>query len=322
MKHPVAVLPAQFAPRSSIGVRNYAESLAQALAGVCGRESPVLDSPRHPRVGGHFHIANSTRRLLPFLLKVSEPVLLTIHDLVPRARLLRVMLPPVQYRLLRRFPAVVHSEDAKEWLLSRGLHRDAQVIPHAADHISLPTGKIAQIRSSFMGESRLLLVCAGILNRQKMIPDIIKAVSRIPRLALLLSGRIADAETRKALDAAGINVHHLPEPDDRIFREVIAAADYLLNFRRESVGESSGPVALAHAAGVPVLGYAIGAQAEFGSAADELFPLDVPIVDCLRRIAEKAAPGPLGYSKVFPPTWAEAAVQYLEIYRRHGLLGP
>src|SRR5450759_4642199 len=95
--------PAELAVCTSVGIRRYAEELSGALAAL-GWDCPVADGPRDPaarRRSRHFHFGNSCRSLLPTLATGPSSVV-TLHDVVPRQRLLRATLGWLQQPVLAR----------------------------------------------------------------------------------------------------------------------------------------------------------------------------------------------------------------------------
>lgn len=310
---------AQFAPRSSIGVRTYAESLAAALTAAHGLESSVQDKPQGRHQGGHFHFANSTRSLIPHLLTGRGPMLLTVHDVLPRSALIRLLLSWPQWRLLRTRPIVVHSNAAAALLPACGTRQRVHVIPHAADPIRLQPERAAAMRAAILKPGQRLLVSAGIQNTQKRVPELIRAMARFPNLVLLLCGAIADQNTQQALSSAGENVVSVQAPDHRAFQEHIAIGDFLVNLRPHFIGESSGPVSIAYAQHVPILGCAIGAQKEYSCAEDQLFPVNVSIEECLQAIADSEWNGEPQQRSASVIDWAASAQQYIALYERYGL---
>ncbi|HET6754579.1 MAG TPA: hypothetical protein VFH23_11590 [Jiangellaceae bacterium] len=83
--------------------------------------------------------------------------------------------------------------------------------------------------------------------------------------------------TAKALKSAPHNVTLVNEPDDTTFSRVLAAGDAVLLPRRHSVGETSGPLVMAHALGTPAALLDAGSAPEYAAPGDLLLPVDTPL---------------------------------------------
>lgn len=314
--------PVQLAPCASAGIRGYAQDLATALAAL-GFDCPVADGARDPAARGrsrHFHFGNSCRSLLPTLATGPSSVV-TLHDVVPRQRLLRATLGWLQQPVLARHLAVVHSHHAEQLARAYGFRGETRVIPLAAHVWRLDDDERAEIRARFGGEQRPIVIVAGILKRRKRSPEVIAAASGCPELTFLFVGNAVDGETRAALAGAAGNVVHLPGQPDEEFRRLIACGDMLLNFRTDSVGEASGPVVLAHSVGTPVAGYAVGFMPEYCGDSDVLFPPDVPIAEALATLARRADTFErISEDSPLVTTWEQSAEAHAELYRGLGWL--
>src|SRR5262245_39673720 len=110
----------------SLGIRRHAEELSVALTAI---GVPVRVAAGPDGSGPvHFHFGNSSRSLLPALAR-RRGDLVTVHDVLPRARWLRPLLTPAQNRLLARHRVVVHSRYAADILRARPPGLEAHVIP-------------------------------------------------------------------------------------------------------------------------------------------------------------------------------------------------
>jgi hypothetical protein len=61
----------------------------------------------------------------------------------------------------------------------------------------------------------------------------------------------------------------------------------LISLRRESVGEASGPVVMAHLAGTPVAGLAVGSLREYCGPGDIILPESTTATELLRAIVRQ-----------------------------------
>ncbi len=265
----------------SIGIRRYVERLAGALA-----SEGVVYEPR-PRPGAvyHFHLANSTRRVIWNAARQGQPYLVTVHDVLPRARALR----PVQRRLVLPLVlrgaacVVVHSAHAASLLREGTGHwlPRVEVIAHAApapgsrDHRA---ARAALARSACLPELAAdgppLFVLPGILRRAKLVAETLRAAEPLlaaGRLRLLLAGAGADLALAADVERAGALL--LRAPDPATYEHAIVAADAVLCLRADTVGESNGPLLDALGAWRPALVTAVGSAPEIaGDAARTVEP--------------------------------------------------
>jgi glycosyltransferase involved in cell wall biosynthesis len=213
------------------------------------------------RPGGapHWHLANSSRGALLQAPLRRGPFVVTAHDLRPRTRALdplyRVVADPL---VLRRAAAVVvHSAYAASLLADRSR---AHVIPHPATAFASLERAAARQALGWDDEARIALL-PGVPKEAKLVAEA-KASVRAPwRLVVL--GTV----------------------DDLTYARAFAAADAVFVLRRDSVGESNGPLLDALGAGRAVLATRVGSIAEvaghaavfctpetIASGLDELWP--------------------------------------------------
>jgi glycosyltransferase involved in cell wall biosynthesis len=262
-------------PPRSLGPRRAASHLADVLA-ADGFSVRLVDHPGHDgRVNAH--LSNSSRSLLLPLAR-RRGCLVTLHDVVPRDSRARKALSPVVLRVLRRHRVVVHSRHAADLLRANGFDEPVGVVPlfHLVDQ---PTedARVAERSRLLRGRDGNLLVIAGRLTAGKGVGDIVRLAGRADGTSFVLLGKIADLATAKALKSAPDNVTLVNEPDDTTFSCVLAAADAVLLPRRHSVGETSGPLIMAHALGTPAALLDVGSAPEYVVPGDLLLPADVPL---------------------------------------------
>lgn len=299
------------APAGAGGIRRSAEDLAAAL-GAIGVAAAVVD-----RAGGtgpaHFHYGNSCRSVLRQLAR-RRGDLVTVHDVVPRDRRLRLLVPPVAARVLGRHHLVVHSAHAADLLRRYLPAARPEVLPLL---LSAP----GDPGPSPLGDAggRLTAVLAGRLRAVKGVAELVEAAGARPDLLrLVLVGTAADRATAALLDRLPPNVSHLDRPDDRTFLAALAAADVVVSWRPDTVGETSGPVVQAHQLGTPVAALAVGALPEYCGPGDVLVPPGTPAAGLLDAILA-APPGriPAGDGRRVRPE--DTARRYAELYRHIGI---
>jgi glycosyltransferase involved in cell wall biosynthesis len=308
------------APASSIGIHNYAVGLVGGLTAL-GVEAAIFDRPRSRTA--HFQLGNSTRSLLPSLVRAKRPALVTLHDVVPRSMTLRRLWPPVVRRLLAGHRVVVHARHSAQMLRDMRVEAAIDVIPHGARERRLDETQRASCRADVSPSGAPIFVAAGVLKRAKHIGEILAASERHPAICFLLVGEPADDDTRRALAMAPPNVVHRSAPTTDAFETFVASADLLLSFRSDWVGEVSGPVTQAHALGTPVAGWTLGSLPEYCGAEDVLFAPTVRIADALAELAHTVTTA--GFSRVPATspsitTWTQAARAHQAIYAELGWL--
>lgn len=299
------------APAGAGGIRRSAEDLAAAL-GHLMVGADVVDRP-----GGdgpaHFHYGNSCRSVLRPLARRRGDVV-TVHDVLPRNRLLRACLPPAVGAVLRRHHLVAHSDHAARLLAGMAPGARPDVVPLLLAVPSPPA-------PSPLGppDGRPSVVLAGRLRAVKGVAELVEAAAARPALRLTLVGAAADRRTAALLGRLPANVCHLDRPDHTTFMAALAGADVVVSWRPDSVGETSGPVVEAHQLGTPVAGLATGSLPEYCGPGDVLVAPGTPAGVLLDAVL--AAPLgriPAGDARRRPPE--DVAARYVELYRRHGLL--
>jgi hypothetical protein len=307
----------QLAPDSSIGIRNYAQNLSAALSQL-GIHSHVEGSPtanaRQPQY--HYHFGNSTRRGLLWLATTRQRCVVTIHDVVPRNRRLRKGFARWQIALLGRHILIVHSQYAADMV--RRLNRSAgvHIVHHGTERYRIPDLRRTELRAQFSPRWAPLLLTAGILKQAKGVAPLIDAARANPDLCFVFAGRPADKATRMAFATAPPNCHFVDTPADDLFRDLIATADYVTNFRTESVGEVSGPVTIARGCGTGIIGYDVGFMREYCGPQDALFPPELAVTEVLNAFQRRVDRSEPSAASADPPTyWREAAVRTAAIYQ-------
>lgn len=302
---------------ASLGVRRYVERLAAALEDQGVAYVPVTRPL--PSAVPHFHLANSTRAVLPHAAWCRRPALVTVHDVVPRAAALRPLhrAAVVPLCVARAACVVVHSGHAAD-LLAAGsrIGRDRiVVIPHPATQAPDLAPGAARSALGLAPSGAPLFVLPGVLKGAKLVRETITAAAPLlaaGHLRLLLAGPVADASLMAAATAAG--AHVLPDPGDADYAAAIAAADVVLCLRATSVGESNGPLLDAIGAGRPSIVTAVGSAPEVAGGAARVVTADAGGIsaglttllddDVRARLAAAAR------ARAATLTWADAARRY------------
>jgi glycosyltransferase involved in cell wall biosynthesis len=306
------------APPSSLGIRWYAGELTGSLIEL-GQPVRLVDRAQG-RHRLHLHLGNSTRSLIPAAARAARPGLVTVHDVVPRdqrlRRFSRLIVPPV----LAGHQLVAHSRYAEDLLRSIGVRGQVHVIRCGARERRVPAADVELLHADLSPDGRPIALTAGVLKEAKGVRDVIEAAQRYPGVIFAFAGDAADQQTQSAIASAPANVVHRGGLAQLDFERMLAAADVLLNFRRDSVGEASGPVVLAHGLGTPVAGYAVGSLPEYCGHEDSLFEMTVPVADALADVIERLERGwqrlPLNAPQV--TTWLQSAQEHARLYGELG----
>jgi glycosyltransferase involved in cell wall biosynthesis len=253
-------------PSTSLGPRRAASHLAEALV-ADGFDARLVERPgRDGRLNAH--LSNSSRSLL-VPLAGRRDCLVTLHDVVPRDSRVRKALVPMLLRVLRRHRVVVHSRHAADLLRENGFDEPIGVVPlHLPVERPSDATRFAERSRLLRGHDGHLLVLAGQLRASKRVDELVRVAGSVPESRLVLLGKSADSATTDALGRAPGNVIVVEDPDDPTFSLVLAAADALLLPRQSSVGETSGPLVMAHALGTPAALLDSGSAPEYAVPAD------------------------------------------------------
>jgi glycosyltransferase involved in cell wall biosynthesis len=319
------MLAAVHDPRS-LGVHLYVERLAQAISAL---GVPYRSAARADRGEScHFHLANSTRAIVPLAACARRGFLLTVHDVVPRAAALRplqrAVVGPLCIRRAGR--VIVHSEHAATLLThSAGIGRTAiEVIPHPA--APPPEGDRASARAALgiADDGPPLFMLPGVLKPAKLVRETLQAAS--PLIAsgharLLLSGRVLDEQLPREAARAGAAV--MRNPDQDRYDQAILAADAVISVRADSVGESNAPLLEAIGAGRASLITAVGSAPEVaGASARVVAPTPAGIragLEALLDPGERGQRAAAARERAAELTWQAAARRHIEVLEEVGL---
>jgi glycosyltransferase involved in cell wall biosynthesis len=306
-------------PRS-IGVSKYVERLAAALAELGVAYRPTARPLRTDT--SHFHLANSTRRVVPYAVRAQRGFLLTVHDVVPRATVLR----PLQRALVvplcvkRAVRVLVHSEHAARMLSELyGLGAaQIEVVPMPAPVPGSRDRRAARLALGLEPDGSPLFVLPGVLKPAKLVAETVTAARPLlarGRVRLLLAGRILD--DRLAAEALAAGVQLLRDPGAESYEHAIVAADAVLCLRRDSVGETNAPLLDAIGAGRPSLVTAVGSGPEVaGDAARVVEPTADGIragIEALLDQGERDSRAQAANVRAQQFSWAAAARRHREL---------
>lgn len=311
--------------KGSLGIWNYSEGLLAGFIRI-GVQATLIDKevpPPHSNGVIHFQFGNSTRSLIP-LMKKCMGYAITMHDVIPRNKFLRPFLSLFQHKLIAKRAkfCIVHSQYAKAQLELRGYNHEVKVIRHAAHKPILMRGK----RHFLDKDNKKLVLCfAGQIRKEKGFWNIISVVDSYPEIIFIFLGSTIDKRIGSALSKRRSNVIWVPDADNETFNNVIAASDFLLNFRKESVGETSGPVVRALALGTSVAGYDVGFMKEYIVNDGILFNKSESFERCIPRIIEFWESKVNNFSAKMPssaiPSWEEVAREHIEAYKQFYSVG-
>jgi glycosyltransferase involved in cell wall biosynthesis len=252
-------------PRS-VGVAHYAAQLARSLVeeGVAYELAAAPHRDEHQ----HFHLANSSRALVYTASVGRRPLVVTVHDVVPRTRALLPFYRLLAYpRVTRaRTAVIVHTRFAAD-LLGQEAGRTPgrlEVIPHPA-RPAQQRDRAAARRALSWPDDVLIAVLPGVIRPVKLVREALAAVSGLHGWRLALAGRPAGADLANAARRQGAIV--LERPDDADYERALVAADAVLCLRTGSVGETNGPLLDALGAGRAVLATPSGSIPEVAADA-------------------------------------------------------
>jgi glycosyltransferase involved in cell wall biosynthesis len=276
---------------SSLGISRYCGRLAVALA----EQGVYYELSERPGEHSHWHLGNSSRRAL--LEPPRGRFVVTIHDVVPRTRALVPLYRRWAYPLVvRRATAlVVHSSFAADLLLREaGADPDRiHVIPHATPRF-WPVDRAEARRALGWEQEERVAVMPGVLTKTKLAAEAVEAAEGLPWRVVLL-GRT----------------------DEPTYRDAIVAADAVLVLRRDSVGESNGPLHDALGAGRAVLATSVGSIPEAaGAAALFCAPEPAAIRAGLERLSsEQSALEAAALERARELSWQASAAAHAELFR-------
>jgi Glycosyl transferases group 1/Glycosyltransferase Family 4 len=248
----------------SVGIERYVRHLADGM-GRTAVEYRVSDRPGNGP--NHWHLANSSRNAILQAARQRSPYVLTIHDVEPRARMLMPAYEAFVYPgvIAGAAKVLVHSSFAADLLRRHvDLHPSRlDVIPHAAPAAALRDRATAREVLGWPAE-QLTAVLPGAARAVKLVRETIDAV-RDTEWRLVLVGEPRDRRLVRYAADAGATI--VSAPEDGVYEAAVAAADVVCVLRRDTVGETNGPLLDALGAGRAVLATRTGSIPEIAGAA-------------------------------------------------------
>lgn len=301
---------------NSIGIERYARHLAGALH-VAGVDYRCTTRPRgHSAV--HFHLANSSRGALLQAPQRRDPYVVTVHDVQPRTKPLAPLYAGFIYPVVvgRAARVIVHSTFAADLLRK---HLDVprgrlEVIHHAAPAPAVSDRTLAR---AILGweEDTPIAVLPGAARTVKLVHEAIDAAARTA-WRLVLVGQPRDAGIVRHARAAGVPI--LCAPADETYEAAITGSDLVLVLRRDSVGETNGPLLDALGAGRAVLATRTGSVPELARGAAALCdPTVDSIASALRSLESAADRRPLetaATARAAEMSWERAAEAHRAVF--------
>jgi glycosyltransferase involved in cell wall biosynthesis len=309
-------------PRS-LGISRYVARLAMAM-GERGERYVPADAPR-AGTRLHFHLGNSSRRVVGQSMRAERPFVVTVHDVLPRTRALTPVYRGAVYPFCVRRAAgvVVHSQFARDLLASSaGLRRERITVIAfpATDPLGPLDREHARRELGLADGGPPLFVLPGVAKGAKLVDEVLAAAEPLVgerRLQLMLVGPAVDPTTTTAARTAGATL--LVSPDDASYDRAIVAADCVINLRSDSVGESNGPLMDAIGAHRAVLATDVGSIREIAGAAATFVsaPTSAAIAAGMRGMldpAVRAARERAAGERAAQLTWSASAACHAELF--------
>ncbi len=218
----------------------------------------------------HFHYSNSTV-LIIFSLLLSKNCFVTIHDVLPRNNFSKKYFSQIIYRLLKfkSRKIIVHSEYAKRLLLSNFKfmdRRDVQVIPYGTDPKLFSSNEYKKARDEKdLKQSTIVLLYVGYIKKSKGIIETTEAFKKIQNnnIRLVFIGKIVEEELNKYISEVNDKrIKFIGYVSNEELHKWNLLADCLVNFRIDSVGETSASVINALNYGKPIIATDVGSNKE------------------------------------------------------------
>jgi glycosyltransferase involved in cell wall biosynthesis len=258
---------------NSLGIARYARSLEESLERLGWNPAPLATADVV-----HVHYGNSSRQLNLRRVVRGKPLVVTVHDALPRHKLLRSL---VGARWVRKWTTqadqvVVHTHAAQ-----RMIRGPAHLVPM----MSFPSATEAQ---EVPADGPLRIGVFGRMASHKGLQWIAAALDQLDgvQIHLTLCGPGA-AAAKRYLEWPQTDV--VEGATDSEFDELMARQHAILSIRHDSVGEASAVSAQAIGLGVPIISN-VGnpTHANFGEACIEI-ESHIALSDTLRDLATQPA---------------------------------
>ncbi len=218
----------------------------------------------------HFHFSNSTRRTLisiPFFRARKKVV--TLHDIKPRCKWVPKTFIKIIYLYLNIFADrfIVHSAYAKAMFMDIASFIPSEkisIIPLGCE-IWDDNNNSHNLRTHYgLNDADLIFSMVGSIKDPGQLEAIrIFSELDLPNAKLIIIGGTSNKKHRKFIeDHLRNNMMYLGFVDDNILLDHIKLSDFLISYRLESVGESSGPMLQAIGSGTPIICSNVGSFPE------------------------------------------------------------
>ena len=259
--------------KNSKAILEYVNELATQLSNhqITVKVSHWKSAPFEKGDWYHFHFSNSTYKVIFPLLVTQGACVVTIHDVMPRKKFSKQFISPMLFWIINKKAKkiIVHSQHAKK-LLHKNYPFVKQekviVIPLGCfPNISSESKKSSVRKILQIPQQSILFLYVGYIKKSKGIVETVKAFKKISdkNSLLYIVGKTTDNETSTFLsNIQESNIKYLGFQTNKMLNNMLIASDVIVNFRLDSVGETSASVVKALSMGKPVLATDIGSNKE------------------------------------------------------------
>jgi len=265
----------QVIDHKSYGIKDYAYGIQNEQ--LC--DSSVVDYSALKQIqSGEInivHFSNATRKtLIAFLF--SKKTITVIHDVQPRAVVLRFVYPLIHH-LIKFFSnaVIVHSNYAADVLRNKYKYPEylINIIPHYIKKIPKLRPVVLPGRND---RCKVIAFVGSISKRRGQLDFYRRVISNRKNYMFYIIGK-----SSQDLSIFGDmqNVHIFDYPDENNLLNLLVSSDCICVYRDHSAGESSGMIALAKSVGKPVLCSNVGAFPEQVLDSGVTFPNEISVND-------------------------------------------
>ncbi len=217
----------------------------------------------------HFHYSNSTYHILiPLIFQNKNNNYVTVHDIFPRNTVLKKYFVNIIYRIInfKSTKIIVHSNFSKKLLINEFpyLENNVVVIPFGYKILEYTQSKYLDLRNEYgIPTDNIVFLYVGYIKKSKGLLNTINAFNKINNvnINLIIVGKIVDDLNLNEL-ILDERIKYMGFVDDLTLSNFFILSNALVNFRSNSVGESSSAVNQMISYGKPVLCTDIGPNKE------------------------------------------------------------
>ena len=212
-----------------------------------------------------FHYSNSTRKILLPLIKSNEKNMVIIHDIIPRSKTIRFLGIALMFIVnLKSNRIIVHSQFAKKLLLKKYpfiRSNKISIIP-LGTNIFRYNQNYERNRLKF-NNKKIYLLMAGRLDRKLKNFKLINFFKKIKskNVELIIIGK-SDEDYTNIINKDN-RIKYLGFIENSLLDQYFKACDGIIFYREDSVGETSGAIALGLSYKKPILFSDIGSIKEY-----------------------------------------------------------